>query len=101
MIVKENQPAPRRYRVSVFMLPPAGDCQETARTVDIGHGRIEQRNITTSAALVGYSDWPGLAQVFERWGASCHHPKNGQGTGKVVYGVTSLRPERATPIGCI
>ena len=38
---------------------------QTARTVDIGHGRIEQRNITTSEALVGYSDWPGLAQVFE------------------------------------
>jgi hypothetical protein len=31
----------------------------------IGHGRIEQRNLTTSEALVGYSDWPGLAQVFE------------------------------------
>ena len=63
--------------------------------MDIGHGRIEQRNITTSEALVGYSDWPGLAQVFEL--GVRHHPKNGQGTGEVVYGVTSLRPERATP----
>ena len=81
MIVKENQPQLRADIELVFMLPPAGDRQETARTVDIGHGRIEQRNITTSAALVGYSDWPGPAQVFELK-ALCHHPKNGQGTGK-------------------
>ena len=44
MIVKENQPQLRADIELVFMLPPAGDCQETARTVDIGHGRIEQRN---------------------------------------------------------
>src|SRR5262249_51079531 len=65
MIVKENQPQLRTDIELVFTLPPAGDRQETARTVDIGHGRIEQRHITTSEALVGYSDWPGLAQVFE------------------------------------
>ena len=29
----------------VFTLPPIGDRQDTVRTVDIGHGRIEQRNI--------------------------------------------------------
>src|SRR5205085_1589901 len=44
MIVKENQPQLRADIELVFMLPPAGDRQETARTVDIGHGRIEQRN---------------------------------------------------------
>lgn len=33
--------------------------------MDSGHGRIETRNFTTSEALVGDSDWPGLAQVFE------------------------------------
>ena len=55
MIVKENQPQLRADIELVFTLPPAGDRQETARTVDIGHGRIEQRNLTTSEALVGYS----------------------------------------------
>src|SRR6266704_4942373 len=64
MIVKENQPRLRADIALVFPLPPVGDRQATARTVDLGHGRIEQRNITTSEALVGYSDWPGLAQVF-------------------------------------
>jgi predicted transposase YbfD/YdcC len=65
MTVKENQPQLRADIELVFTLLPVGDRQATARTVDIGHGRIEQRNITTSEALVGYSDWPGLAQVFE------------------------------------
>jgi predicted transposase YbfD/YdcC len=96
MIVKENQPQLRADIELVFTLPPAGDRQETARTVDIGHGRIEQRNITTSEALVGYSTWPGLAQVFEV-GRHVIIQKTGQERVEVVYGVTSLSSERATP----
>ena len=80
----------------VFTFPPIGDRQDTVRTVDIGHGRIEQRNITTSAALVGYSDWPGLAQVFEL-GRHVLIQKTGEERVEVVYGVTSLSPARATP----
>ena len=53
MTVKENQPQLRADIELPFTLPPVGDRQETAHTVDIGHGRIEQRNITTSEALVG------------------------------------------------
>ena len=96
MVVKENQPHLRADIELVFTLPPVGDRQATAQTVDLGHGRIEQRNITTSAALVGYSDWPGLAQVFEL-GRHVVFPKTGKERVEVVYGVTSLRPERATP----
>ena len=96
MIVKDNQPQLRADIELVFALPPAGDRQETARTVDIGPGRIEQRNITTSAALVGYSDWPGLAQVFEL-GRSVITQKTTKEQVEVVYGVTSLSPERGTP----
>lgn len=96
MIVKENQPQLRADIELVLTLPPAGDRQETARTVDIGHGRIEQRNVTTSEALVGYSNWPGLAQVFEV-GRHVIIQKTGQERVEVVYGVTSLNPERATP----
>jgi predicted transposase YbfD/YdcC len=96
MIVKENQPQLRADIELVFTLPPAGDRQERARTVDIGHGRIEQRNITTSEALVGYSDWPGLVRVFEL-GRHVITQKTGEERVEVVYGVTSLRPERATP----
>jgi hypothetical protein len=62
----------------------------------LGPGRIEQRNLTTSAALVGYSDGPGLAQVFEL-GRHVLFQKTGKERLAVGYGVTSLRPERATP----
>ena len=96
MIVKENQPRLRADIALVFTLPPVGDRQETARTIDMGHGRIEQRNITTSEALVGYSDWPGLAQVFALGRHVIIH-NTGEERVEVVYGVTSLRPERATP----
>jgi hypothetical protein len=96
MIVKENQPRLRADIELVFTLPPVGDRQATARTVDLGHGRIEQRNLTTREALVGYSDWPGLAQVFEL-GRHVMFQKAGKERVGVVYGVTSLRPERATP----
>ena len=96
MIVKANQPQLHADIELVFTLPPAGDPQLSARTVDSGHGRIEQRNITTSAALVGYSDWPGLAQVFEI-GRHVITKKTGEERVEVVYGVTSLRPERVTP----
>lgn len=96
MIVKENQPQLRADIELVFALPPVGDRQATARTVDLGHGRIEQRNITTSEALVGYSDWPGLAQVFEL-GRHVISQKTGAERVEVVYGVTSLSPEQAPP----
>jgi predicted transposase YbfD/YdcC len=96
MIVKDNQPQLKADIALVFTLPPVGDRQESARTVDSGHGRIETRNRTTSEALVGYSDWPGLAQVFEV-GRHVITQKTEKERVEVVYGVTSLRPERATP----
>ena len=96
MIVKDNQPQLRADIELVFALQPVGDQQETTRTVDIGHGRIEQRNLTTSKALVGYSDWPGLAQVFEL-GRPVITLKTTEERVEVVYGVTRLSPERGTP----
>ena len=65
MIVTKNQPRLRADIARVFTLHPVGDSQATARTVDLGHGRLAQRHSTTRAARVGDSDGPGLAQVFE------------------------------------
>ena len=96
MIVKDNQPQLQADSALVFTRPPAGDRQERAPTVDIGHGRIETRHLTTSEALVGYSEGPGLAQVFEG-GRHVIPQKTAKERVEVVYGVTSLRPERATP----
>ena len=96
MIVKENQPQLKADIELVFTMPPAGDRQESVRTVDVGHGRIETRTLTTRAALVGYSDWPGLAHVCEV-GRHVITKKTDTERVEVVYGVTSLSPERATP----
>jgi predicted transposase YbfD/YdcC len=96
MIAKGNQPTLNADIETVFALLPSGDCQAYVRMVDIGHGRIESRNLTTSEALVGYSDWPGLAQVFEV-GRHVMEKKTGKERVEVVYGVTSLRPEQASP----
>ena len=55
---------------------------------------MEQRRLRTSDLLVGYSDWPHLAQVcrLERT------VKSKKGTRrKVAYAVTSLPPQEAIP----
>jgi hypothetical protein len=64
-----------------------------AETVDAGHGRIEQRRLYTSDVLVGYSDWPGLAQVFQLE-RQVITKKTGEIREEVVAGVTSLPPAR-------
>jgi predicted transposase YbfD/YdcC len=67
---------------------------QTSRTVDKGHGRIEERQIRISSELAGYSRWPYLAQVFEWtriWSAG------GKTKRQVRYGVTSLPAEVASP----
>jgi len=96
MIVKANQPQFRSDIELIFAEPPVGDHQETAETLEIGHGRIEQRRLTTSQALAGYSEWPGLAQVFalER---SVISLKTGGVRSETVYGVTSLTSQGAAP----
>jgi len=95
MIVKENQPHLLEDIQTVFTHAPiAGETRTVATTVDYGHGRIEQRGLQTSTVLAGYSDWPGLTQVFqvER---QVILPKTGEVREEVVAGVTSLAPERA------
>jgi predicted transposase YbfD/YdcC len=95
MVVKENQPQLLEDIATVFELAPvAGERRAVATTLDLGHGRIEQRRLQTSNVLKGYSDWPGLAQVFqlERQVIS---KKTGEVREETVAGVTSLAPERA------
>jgi len=97
MIVKGNQPQLPQEIGLVCQDPTVlAETMTASETVDSGHGRIEHRRLTTSTALVGYSDWPGLAQVFqvER---RVTLKKRGTQRHEVVYGVTSLGPERAGP----
>jgi len=102
-VVKDNQPTLRADIVQVFApetptvlgntLP---NDWETFQTVEKGHGRRETRTITVSSLLHGYSDWPGLEQVFkvERQRVEV---RRGKGTTEVVYGLTSLRRDEASP----
>ena len=95
MVGKENQPQLLDDIETVVALPPiAGERRTAAATLDLGHGRIEQRGLQTSNVLMGYSDWPGLAQVL-RLERQVILKKTGEVREAVVAGVTSLVPERA------
>lgn len=59
------------------------------------HGdRLEERHLWTSPDLVGYSDWPHLAQVCRLERAIT---RQGKTTREVAYAVTSLSPQQASP----
>jgi predicted transposase YbfD/YdcC len=95
-IVKENQPSLYEDIRLLFEPPGLGpplDDRREAKTVDHGHGRhYDTRHLIASTDLVGYSDWPYLAQVFslERtW------REKGKTKGEVRFGVTSLPREVA------
>lgn len=94
-MVKDNQPTLRtdiellfapEYVQAGWSAPPVDFT--TAQTIECGHGRIEERRLTTSSLLADYSDWPYLAQVFK-----LAYRTTELGTGKVTtavrYGVTS------------
>jgi predicted transposase YbfD/YdcC len=68
----------------------------TAETVNKGHGRREKRILWASTELNDYLDWPGVAQVFRIERVIWHERHRGY-TRQVVYGLTSLSPERASP----
>jgi hypothetical protein len=60
---------------------------------DKGHGRREVRRLTSSTALAGYLDWPGVQQVFR---VERERTCGGQTTCEVAYGLTSLPRARAS-----
>jgi predicted transposase YbfD/YdcC len=75
--------------------PLSSHCQMVSQ-VNKGHGRIEKRTIMVSADLNCYLDWPHLAQVFRIERTIWHEKYKGR-TRQVVYGLTSLTPEEASP----
>jgi len=99
--VKANQPALREEIEAVFTIEEgktnlkamATDFSQ-AKTVDKGHGRIEQRQITVTSMLAGHSDWPNLQQVF-KLDREVEELSTGKRREETVYGVTSLTREQA------
>ena len=83
-------PAPaKRAGEGILRLP-----EQHAQTTEKGHGRVDIRSIRVSSELKGYSDWPGLEQVFEI--RRCWQSK-GVWKEAVRYGVTSLPATIAIP----
>jgi predicted transposase YbfD/YdcC len=95
LIAKDNQPQLCGDIRTLFQEPEV--VKETltqATTIDLGHGRIEVRRLIASSALVGYTPWPGLQQVFQIQ-RTITIKKTAQRRQEVVYGVTSLSPQQA------
>lgn len=67
---------------------------QTARTIDKGHGRREERTLTTSSMLADYLNWPGAAQVFKLERRTVV-TATGELRHDIVYGVTSLTQQKA------
>lgn len=101
-LAKDNQPTLRQQIEELFTadrrtvvggrVPMDLRC---ARTLDKAHGRLEVRQITVSSELKGYSDWPGLEQVFVLKRQRLNL-KRGKEETETVYGLTSLSPAQAS-----
>ena len=87
------------FDTSVKLLPGMGRLPRDFRSATVtskGHGRLEARTLTTSSQLNDFLDWPFLQQVFklERY---ITISKTGKTRHEIVYGITSLPSEQASP----
>ena len=96
MLVKQNQPDLYRELQHWFDHPTPWQHldRRTASTVNKGHGRLERRTVTVSAAC-RYLDWPGLEQVI------CFETRSVNTKTQAVaeqrcFAITSLSPQQAS-----
>jgi predicted transposase YbfD/YdcC len=95
--VKRNQPALCQKLVAAFASPASEPADAvTVTEYDKGHGRLEERQLTTSAQVTNTLDWPYAAQgfVLHRTRTLC---RSGKVTKQTVYGITSLEPMEIPP----
>ena len=94
-MVKDNQRLLKEDIAMVREDEPAAPPQAT-QTYKHG-GRVEQRQLWASDMLMGYSDWPHLAQTcrLERTVT-----RKGRTRQEVAYAVTSLSPQQPIPRNC-
>ncbi|MDQ3753687.1 MAG: ISAs1 family transposase [Acidobacteriota bacterium] len=94
--VKDNQPLLRQDIALVFAsATPLADTITEVQSVDAHGDRIETRRLRASTALVGYTDFPAHQQVLELR-RTVTNKRTGKTRQEVVYGITSLSPQRAT-----
>jgi predicted transposase YbfD/YdcC len=103
-VVKGNQPQLLEdlqswFDTQVTLLPGMG-CPpkdfRSATTTRKGHGRLETRTLIASSQLNDFLDWPFLQQVF-KLERHVTISKTGLSRHEVIYGVTSLSAEQASP----
>jgi predicted transposase YbfD/YdcC len=102
--VKGNQPQLLQdlqdwFDPKVDLLPGMGSPPKDFRSATItnkGHGRLEVRTLTTSSQLNDFLDWPFLQQVF-KLERQVVIQKTGKTRHQVVFGITSLSAEHASP----
>lgn len=103
--VKGNQPQLLQdlqdwFDLTVKLLPGMGYLPKDFRSATVtskGHGRLEVRTLTTSSQLNDFLDWPFLQQVF-KLERTVMISKTGKRRSEIVYGVTSLSAEQASPL---
>lgn len=103
--VKGNQPQLLQdlqdwFDPTVQLLPGMGCPPKDFRSATVtnkGHGRIEVRTLTTSSQLNDFLDWPFLQQVFQLERTTTVS-KTGKIRHEMIYGVTSLSAEQASPM---
>jgi len=96
MVVKENQPGLlAQVEGAIAGIGFYTQAPQRAKTVDGGHGRIEEREIITTSVLADCEVWPGLDQVF-KIKRRVVEVKRGKERLEEVYGITSLSRERAS-----
>lgn len=77
------------YNLAKEHFEELSDCYlDRARSLEKGHGRIDEREILTSFRLAGQIDFPYLEQVFKitRWSKQV---KTGKVSEQTIYGITS------------
>ena len=95
-VVKDNQPQLLEDIRTLFEQPHmVAETIQTVHTTNLHGDRIEERHLSTSTALVGYTDWPGLQQVLKLERRTWNKQQQCL-SDEVVYGVTSLRREEAS-----
>jgi len=95
MIAKENQP----YLVSEIayqfhLAEHFGMSLATSETLDLGHGRIERRQVRVMDVCSEDVDWPYVCQVL-RIEREVTHKKSGKHHFEVSYGLTSQASAQA------
>ncbi len=89
--VKENQAALYAEIATLFTTPPLPALPDdflTAASLDTAHGRYEERRLTASSLVVGYTTWPSAQQVFQLTRRTL--TEDGSWRQSVAYGITSL-----------